>query len=119
MHSRTLGRTDVRVSEVALGTWGLAAGSYGPVAPQQLERTVARALDAGVTTFDCAPCWGEEGASERQVAKGLGERRRDAVLITRAGGEIKDGVLRKRFDPDSLRRDCEQSLVRLGADAID
>lgn len=119
MDKRNVGGTDVRVSEIALGTWGLATGAYGMVAPQVFERTIARALEAGVTTFDCAPAWGADGASERVIGKAIAGRREDVTLITRGGADLHEGKMRKRFDPDSLVRDCEASLERFGIEAID
>ena len=68
MQTRSLGRTDLRLSEIALGTWGLASWSYGKVLPSHFEETVRSAIEKGVTTFDLAPLWGD-GEGERKVAE--------------------------------------------------
>lgn len=118
MKTRPLGRTDIQLSEIALGTWGLASGSYGPVPRARFLATVRAALEHGVTTFDLAPLWGD-GESERVVAEALGERAKDAVLITRAGIERVGGELVERFDSESLVASVEGSLQRLERDHID
>src|SRR5688572_22267915 len=118
MNSRTLGRSDVRVSEIALGTWGLAAGAYGTVSTPQFERTVTRAIELGLTTFDCAPTWGEDGASERIVARAVGDRRKGVVYVTRGGAALEGAKVVRRFDADALVQDCEASLKRLATDAV-
>lgn len=116
MQSRTLGRTDLRFSEITLGTWGLATESYGPVRTTRFDETLRAALDAGVTAFDCAPVWGD---SETRVGRMLEETKADAIVITRGGARIVDGRLQQSFDPEALIADCEASLQRLGREQID
>lgn len=120
MHSRALGKTGLRTTEIALGTWGLASGAYGTVTVERFEETVARALDAGVRTFDVAPTWGPDAAAERVVARVVGSRRGEVLFVTRAGQALaRSGRLRSRFDSTHLAKDCERSLERLGGAAID
>ncbi len=69
MHARALGKTGLRTTEIALGTWGLASGAYGAVTIERFEETVARALATGVRTFDVSPTWGADSAAERVVAR--------------------------------------------------
>jgi len=116
METRVLGRTDVRLTEIALGTWGLTTGSYGRVDAARVEATVQRALDSGVRTFDVSPLWGESEAIVGRRAKGL---RDECTYITRAGIEPSAAGAKVRFDRAALVRDCEASLVRLGTDRID
>ena len=118
MQTRTLGQSDVVVSEITLGTWGLASGAYGPVEPATFEAVVREAFERGITTFDVAPLWGD-GESERRVAAGLGDRVKDAVIIGRAGLANVDGEPVERFDGEALVEDVEASLGRLGREWID
>lgn len=119
MQTRSLGLTDLRLSEIALGTWGLAAGVYGEVTEERFDATIKRALDKGVTTFDVSPVWGEDGASERRLAKNLEGSDVEAIVITRGGARIEDGRLRQSFGADELVKDCEASLERLGREHVD
>ncbi|MFO0712864.1 MAG: aldo/keto reductase [Sandaracinus sp.] len=116
--TRLLGATDVRVSEIALGLWGLAAQSYGKVEPARFEATVRAAWDAGVTTFDVAPLWGQ-GQGERRLGLALGDELQKAVIIARVGQSLVEGRVQAQFDAPAIMRDLEQSLARLGRGSID
>lgn len=118
MQSRYLGRTEVRVSAITLGTWGLASGAYGTVTESRFEDTVRAAWDAGITTFDVAPLWGH-GASERLTARALGKNLGDAVIVTRVGQvESGDRVL-GQFDAIAIGGAIDLSLERIGRDWVD
>lgn len=116
--TRVLGATDVRVSEIALGCWGLAAQSYGKVESAQFEATVRAAWEAGVTTFDIAPTWGD-GAGERRLGLALGSDLANAVIVGRVGQTMVEGRVQAQFDAPAIVRDVEQSLQRLGRSTID
>lgn len=116
MRTRSLGRSELRLSEITLGTWGLGAGSYGKVVPERFRETVSSAIEKGVTSFDLAPTWGD---SERLVGSMVKDAKIEAVLITRGGARFENGVLRHDFAKDALIEDCERSLERLGVEQID
>jgi aryl-alcohol dehydrogenase-like predicted oxidoreductase len=116
---RPLGRTGIEVSLLACGTWGLSTESYGAIFPEQRARTFERALARGITTFDMAPVWGEDGASERAAASAVADARDRAVYITRAGQRADHGGLVPDFTAAGLRAQCEGSLTRLATDRID
>jgi aryl-alcohol dehydrogenase-like predicted oxidoreductase len=119
-----LGATDVRVSEIALGTWGLAAQSYGKVEPAVFEATVRAAWEAGVTTFDIAPLWGQgsgagPGLGERRLGLALGEHLGEAVLVAHVGQSLVEARVQAQFDAPGILRDVELMLTRLGRDTLD
>ena len=116
---RKLGNTGLELSTLTVGTWGLCAGSYGRVFPEQRSATLARALDQGVTTFDMAPTWGADGAAESAVRDAAGARRSELIYITRVGFVASDGYLAPAFAAGELRAQCEASLRRLGTEHID
>ncbi len=118
METRILGKTGLRLGELSLGTWGLAADAYGRVSDELFRSTVRAALEHGVTCFDMSPLWGD-GRSERSVAGITADRREGLQYVTRAGARWVDGRVHHRFDPASLMADCEGSLKRLETDHID
>jgi aryl-alcohol dehydrogenase-like predicted oxidoreductase len=117
--SRTLPETDVTLGELTIGTWGLCADAYGRVYDEQRKATLERAWELGLRTFDMAPCWGEDGLSERAVAELVGARRTEAVYITRAGQKPGEYGLESDCSASALRSACEDSLRRLGTDHLD
>jgi len=83
-------------------------------------QAIQASLDKGVNLVDTAAAYGEDGASERLVAKAIKGRRDKVVLAT------KVGVLRffgqnyvKCCDPNVMRIELEMSLKRLETDYID
>ena len=119
LKKRKLGATEIELSELTVGTWGLFAESYGKVFAEQQTSTLTRAVDLGITSFDMAPTWGADGASERAVAAAVGERRDEMTYITRAGWLLGDGSLYPSFGGPELRAQVEDSLRRLATDRID
>jgi len=123
MRYRRFGNSDLVVSEVALGTWTLVSDWWGRSDdPRQM---IAAALDAGINFIDTAPVYGSDGAGESILREFLSERD-DVVLTTKCGyditGERKYPGQSERphdWSPDSIRRQCEESLRRLGTDRID
>src|SRR5258705_9337009 len=67
-----LGKTDLDVSAIAFGTWSFG-GDWGTFDSDEAKKTVARALDLGITFFDTAQAYGF-GASERFLADALWPR---------------------------------------------
>lgn len=118
MKRRKLGKTELEVSEIALGTWGLASRSYGPVDGARIEEVVSAAWDAGVTTFDVSGAWGK-GEAERRLALALGDKIKDALVVGRVGQVDIDGRLLLQFDTHIVVREVEESLKRLSRDRID
>ena len=85
MKTQKLGRSDIDVSVVALGTWGLGGGSVW----SDRDSTVGEAkslLDAckdfGINYIDTAPVYGT-GVSETLLGEALKRRRHDFVLQTK------------------------------------
>ncbi|MGA2447722.1 MAG: aldo/keto reductase [Polyangiaceae bacterium] len=117
MRFRLLGKTGLRVSELAVGTWGLSGDAYGPVGARVQENVLARALDMGVSLVDTADAYGA-GQMELLLGRMLSERR-DVVVVSKGGTDLSTLPARKRFEPDYLRTCVERSLRRLARDRID
>ena len=119
-HRRQIGQTDIRVSPVALGCWPISGMTSLGVNEADSLATLRKCMDVGVNFLDTAFCYGADGESESLIAKGLGNRR-DEVVIATKGGIHWDAAGRRVFDarPETLRRECEQSLKRLRTDHIE
>ncbi|TFY96829.1 aldo/keto reductase [Ramlibacter rhizophilus] len=121
MHTRQLG--PFTVSAIGLGCMNLSHAYGVPPSPEQGERVLLAALDAGVTMFDTAALYGF-GASETLVGRVLKPHRQKYTLASKggmAGVAGDDGVVRRVIDgrPETVRRNCEDSLRRLQTDVID
>jgi aryl-alcohol dehydrogenase-like predicted oxidoreductase len=114
-----LGKTEFRVSTIALGTWAFG-GEWGAVDRHEAKAVVHRALDLGVTFFDTAQGYGS-GVSERLLGEALWEHvRREEVVVATKGGLRMDGdTLVRDSSAVWLRAGVESSLRALGTDYID
>ena len=122
MQKRNLG--PFSVSAIGLGCMNLSHAYGAPVSPEQGERVLLAALDAGVTLFDTATLYGF-GANETLVGRVLKPHRSRFTLASKCGMQgvdVKgDGQLVRVIDgrPSTLRKTCEDSLRRLQTDVID
>ncbi|MCZ4312077.1 aldo/keto reductase [Comamonadaceae bacterium G21597-S1] len=120
MQTRPLG--PFSVSAIGLGCMNLSHAYGTPPPPEQGERVLLAALDAGVTLFDTAALYGF-GANEKLVGQVLRSHRSRFTLASKggmAGVAFPDGVKRViDGSPEAIRRDCENSLRNLQTDVID
>jgi aryl-alcohol dehydrogenase-like predicted oxidoreductase len=119
MNLRPLGSTGLHVSEIGFGCWQLGGVGWGKVSARDAKAAILRALEAGVNLFDTAPIYGF-GRSEELLGETLRAAGREALVVSK-GGLVWDDHKRVLHDnrPLSLRRQLEDSLRRLGRDAID
>lgn len=115
MNTRTLGRTGLQVSELALG--GLFVSSHG-AAFEDGRLAVRRALELGITLIDTAPGYAD---SEEVLGRILRELESEGplpplVLSTKLGGRPQPF---EPQNPEHLRFSVEKSLELLGRDHID
>ena len=118
LRTRTLGKSGLVVSEVALGTWGLSGDAHGAVPDHEVDRTIERARELGVTLFETADVYGARGGDphaerfEKKLGHAL-ERDAEALVCTRAGNDLDAAPPRKRFDSAFLRSSAQRSAERL------
>lgn len=84
MEQRQFGNTDLVCSAVGFGTWEMSTTTYGEIDVQEASKAVGTAIDHGITLFDTAECYGPYH-SEEILAKALGDRRQEIVLVTKVG----------------------------------
>jgi aryl-alcohol dehydrogenase-like predicted oxidoreductase len=118
---RRLGLDGAELSAVGLGCMSISWGYFlDPQDESVSERTLRRALELGVTHFDTASLYGR-GHNETIVGRALRNRPPGVLIASKCGlenhgaprGTVRDGK------PETIRRQCEESLTRLGLDALD
>jgi aryl-alcohol dehydrogenase-like predicted oxidoreductase len=122
MQARRIG--DLLVSAIGLG--GMPMSIEGRPDEQRSIATIHAALDAGVTLIDTADAYhltaSDVGHNESLIARALATYRGDAsdVLVATKGGHLRpgDGSWTVNGSPEYLKKACEESLKRLGVDAI-
>ncbi|MEV7931701.1 aldo/keto reductase [Curtobacterium sp. NPDC089185] len=119
MQYRTLGRTGIQVSPLALGAMMLGTdGSIGNGDEQDSVRIVNRALDAGINLIDTADRY-SQGGSEVLVGKAIKGRRDQVVLATKFNGPMGTDPNRRGNSRRWITTAVEESLRRLQTDHID
>lgn len=109
-----------------LGPIGFGTGPFGKQPPglrAQSEEAVAAGLAGGIRHFDTAPYYGL-GQAERWLGSALAGQRRDSFVVsTKVGRSPVDPEGNQRaaydFSRDSVLRSLDESLNRLGLDAVD
>ncbi|MEM9072147.1 MAG: aldo/keto reductase [Myxococcota bacterium] len=101
--------------EVMLGLWSIG-GDWGPVDVPATQALLRRAVDLGIRWVDTAPIYGR-GEADRLLATSLPEL--DLRVATKVGPRFEGAHPRCDLSPDSVRRDLEESLRRLGVDHVD
>jgi aryl-alcohol dehydrogenase-like predicted oxidoreductase len=121
MQKRKLGKSNLEVSAIGLGSMGLSSG-YGPaVDTQQGISLIRAAFDRGVTFFDTAEIYGPF-TNEELVGEALEPFRDQVIIATKFGFKIKPsgesdlGAVDSR--PEHIKEVAEASLKRLRTDVI-
>ena len=116
MQYRTLGRTGVKVSTLALGAMNF--GRIGNTTQDEATALVDAALEAGINLVDTAD-WYSSGQSEEMVGKAIAGRRDDIVLATKATMPMSDEPNHQGSSRRWLTTALDDSLRRLGVDHVD
>jgi aryl-alcohol dehydrogenase-like predicted oxidoreductase len=134
MEYRTLGQSDIKVSELAFGAWAIGGWLWGGADSKDAIKAIETAVDYGMTTIDTAAVYGF-GLSEELVGKAIKGKRDKVQILTKFGltwsekkGEFffssqnnsgKDVDIYRYSAKDKVISDCDESLRRLGTDYID
>jgi len=130
MRTMRIGKSDIEVSRIALGTWAVGGGPWwGGGDYDESIKAIQAAKSLGVTLVDTAPVYGF-GSSERIVGQAIGSFR-DEIQISTKCGLVWDGregsfmfeqsgnTVVRNLTPESIRAEIAQSLQRLQTDRID
>ena len=125
MQTRRLGNSDLDITVIGFGAWAIGGGDWlfgwGPQDDADSVKAIHRAVDLGINWIDTAAAYGL-GHSEEVVARAVRElppARRPHVFTKCSLVWDESRTLTHDLHPDSLRREVEGSLTRLGVDTID
>lgn len=135
MKFRKLGKSDLELSVITFGAWAAGGWMWGGTERNEAVNAIKDSFHAGVTSIDTAPIYGQ-GLSEEIVGEAIKGISRDKVqLLTKFGmrwdlakGDFamhsKDNSgnpidVYKYAGRESVIKECEDSLKRLGTDYID
>jgi aryl-alcohol dehydrogenase-like predicted oxidoreductase len=137
MEYRTLGNTDLEVSVITHGAFAIGGNMWGGNEKQDSINSIHASLDYGVTSIDTAPFYGF-GLSEEMIGEAIKGRDRSKIQILTKFGLVWDGSNQGKgeffFDAEengqkipvykyasrqSIIKEVEESLQRLGTDYID
>jgi aryl-alcohol dehydrogenase-like predicted oxidoreductase len=123
LRTTQLGHTGLEITRVGLGAWAIGGGGWefgwGPQDDEESIGAIHRALDLGVNWIDTAAAYGF-GRSEQVVGRALEERAERPYVFTKCSLVEGPGrTVAHSLKRDSILREAEASLKRLGVDAID
>ena len=125
MRYRLLGRTGFDVSEVGYGAWGIGGGQWIGHTDKESLIALKAALEAGVNFIDTALAYGEEGHSEKLVARALEDHDRQVYVATKVPPKnrlwpARPGIgIEDVFPYKYIVESTESSLRNLGMDTVD
>ncbi|AKD57207.1 aldo/keto reductase [Spirosoma radiotolerans] len=135
MEYRKLGESDLSVSVITFGAWAAGGWMWGGTERKGAIDAIRASYDLGVTSIDTAPVYGQ-GTSEEIVGEAIKDIPRDKVqILTKYGmrwdlakgdfgfkSQDNEGNpidVYKYSGKESIIKECEDSLKRLGTDYID
>jgi len=135
MKYRKIGNSDLQLSVVTFGAWAAGGWMWGGTDRREAIEAIRTSYSLGVTSIDTAPIYGQ-GTSEEIVGEAIkGLRREDIQILTKYGmrWDLQKGDfafssadnsgkaidIYKYAGKESIIKECEDSLKRLGTDYID
>jgi myo-inositol catabolism protein IolS len=125
MQMRTLGSSDLAVSEIGIGGWAIGGPDtnlnmdmgWGDTDDDQSLKGLLKAFELGANHFDTADIYGH-GHSERLIGQFLKQVPRHTIVIGTKVGYFR-GCAPNAYHPLHIRHQLEMSLSNLGTDYID
>jgi aryl-alcohol dehydrogenase-like predicted oxidoreductase len=124
MQTRKLGNSDLQITTIGYGAWAIGGPgwqfAWGDQDDNDSIAAIHRSLELGVNWIDTAAAYGL-GHSEEVVAKALKSwSGRKPYVFTKCGLRWDaQGDVIKKLKADSVKEEVENSLRRLGVEAID
>jgi aryl-alcohol dehydrogenase-like predicted oxidoreductase len=116
---RPLGHNGPPISPVALGCWPMSGVTTINANEADSIATIRKCFDLGINHLDTAYVYGPNGESENYIRQAVGNRRHEMVIATKCGIHFEGDAMPNDGRPETLRRECAESLRRLGTDHVD
>lgn len=119
MKYRRLGKTDLKVSVVGVGTWQFG-GEWGKeFTLQEVSQLLGRARELGINLIDTAECYGDH-LSESLIGQAIAGQREKWIIATKFGHKFTHRFERiQQWTPADVLKQLEDSLRALRTDYID
>lgn len=119
MKYRRLGKTELKVSVIGVGTWQFG-GEWGQsFTSQEVKELLSRARDLGINLIDTAECYGDH-LSEALIGQAIEKEREAWIIATKFGHKFPRPFERiEQWSPQEVLQQFEASLKALRTDTID
>ena len=119
MKYRTLGKTDLRVSVIGIGTWQYG-GEWGKdFSEAEVREILSAGRDLGLNLIDTAECYGDH-TSESLIGAAISGQRDKWILATKFGHQFHSHLNRTdKRTPADMKAQLDASLRSLRTDYID
>lgn len=119
MKYRRLGKTDLNVSVIGVGTWQFG-GDWGKAYTQKdADAILERARELGINLIDTAECYGPDHLSESLIGDYLSRGRREDWIVATKFGHHWHERWENAWNVEQIRTQLEESLRALRTDYVD
>lgn len=119
MQYRRLGKTELSVSAIGIGTWQYA-GVWGKQFDQpEVNGILSRAHELGINFIDTAECYGLHHLSEQFIGNAIAGQRDQWIIATKFGHNPANKLEDENYKPEHVLTQLEESLEALQTDYID
>ncbi len=117
MNFRVLGKSNLKISEISLGTWQVG-GKWGePFNSENADEILNKAIDSGINFIDTADVYGD-GESEKAVGRVVKSRSEKVYVATKCGRKLNPH-LNESYTVKALKGFVEDSLKNTGLETLD
>lgn len=117
MNKRILGKTNVKVSEIALGCWQLGSKWGDPFSSEVARDTLEAATENGINCFDTADVY-QDGLSEKAIGEYLKEVDVKPFVITKSGRRLNPHNA-EGYNEENIRKFVDDSRKNMDLESLD
>jgi aryl-alcohol dehydrogenase-like predicted oxidoreductase len=125
MNYRRFGNTDLLISEIGFGAWGIGGAAmvgstaigWGKADDSISKAAIFKSLDVGINFFDTADIYGL-GHSEELIGNTIGNNK-EIIVASKVGNVVRNRKFLTDYSKKYILKACEASLKRLKRDSID